>query len=144
MAESTRILIVDDDEAIVESNRDLLEAYGYEVHTALDGQKGFELALAVRPRVLVLDVMMTTDTEGFDIARRMSAAPELQGMAILLVTGVTQALGLIRLPTPDATWLPVDRILEKPIDPARLIKEIERVLHEKSGVTGKPPEGNIP
>jgi two-component system alkaline phosphatase synthesis response regulator PhoP len=139
MADPARILLVDDDEAFVESNRDLLEACGYEVHSASNGHDGYETALRVRPDVLVLDVMMTTDTEGFEVARRMAATPELQPLGILLVTGVSQALSLPHRPEPDAAWLPVDRVMEKPIDPARLIKEIERVLKDKQAAPPAPP-----
>jgi DNA-binding response OmpR family regulator len=44
-----RILIVDDDEFFAESNKDLLEAYGYEVLMAADGASGLALARAQRP-----------------------------------------------------------------------------------------------
>jgi len=37
---------------------------------------------------------------------------------------------------PDSTWLPVDRVLEKPVDPACLMSEIERVLSERRGANG--------
>jgi CheY-like chemotaxis protein len=75
--------------------------------------------------------MMTTDTEGFEVARRIPESPELKSMAVIMVTGVTRALNLPGVLKPDDTWLPVDRVLEKPVDPARLVAEIERVLKEK-------------
>lgn len=131
MSESKKVLLVDDDPDFVESNRDLLEAYGYEVHAARNGEDGLRMARELRPDIMILDVMMTSDTEGFEVARRIPEAPELKQMGVLLVTGVANALGLPRVPQPDETWLPVDRVLEKPIDPGRLIAEVERVLDEK-------------
>lgn len=136
MAEPKKILIVDDDASFAESNKDLLEAYGYEVHTAPDGRSGLELARQIRPDIMILDVMMTTDTEGFEVARKIPDSPELQHMGVLLVTGITRELKLARPLKPDQTWLPVDRVLEKPIDPARLISEVERVLHERKKGAG--------
>jgi CheY-like chemotaxis protein len=128
-----KVLIVDDDPAFVESIRDLLEAFGYEVATAYGGAEGVARAREFRPDVMILDVMMRTETEGFETARAVREIPELQGMGVVLVTGVTATLKLPQGLTPDDTWLPVDRVLEKPIDPDRLIKEIERVVIKKRG-----------
>jgi two-component system, OmpR family, alkaline phosphatase synthesis response regulator PhoP len=132
-----KVLIVDDDVEFAESNRDLLEAYGYEVAVAHDGQSGLKLARETRPDLMVLDVMMTTHTEGLDVARRIHESPELRDMAVLLVTGVTTALGVSGKLDPDAAWLPVDRVLEKPIPPERLIREIERVLKARKAGAGE-------
>ena len=130
MSEKKVILLIDDDVAFVESNKDLLEAYDYEVHTANDGSAGIEVAKKVRPDVMILDVMMASDTEGFDVARKVPEIRELKNMKVILVTGMNRELGIKGKLKPDATWLPVDRILEKPISPERLIAEIERVLKE--------------
>jgi CheY-like chemotaxis protein len=124
-----RILMVDDDADFLQSNRDLLEACGYEVETAANGERGLKLARESRPDLMILDVMMTTDTEGFEVARRIPETPELRGLPVLLVTGVHKALGIDRRLEPDATWLPVERVLEKPIDPMRLLTEVERILN---------------
>jgi len=126
-----KILIVDDDISFVESNKDLLEAYGYEVQTACNGKSGLELARKVRPDVMILDVMMASDTEGFEVARKVPDLPELKNTRILLVTGVTYALKVSTPLKPDKTWLPVDRILEKPIAPERLLSAVEKVLRRK-------------
>jgi CheY-like chemotaxis protein len=123
-----KILIVDDDDAFAESIRDLLEAYGYEARVAPDGQTGLAEARAFRPALMILDVMMATDTEGFDVARKIPETPELRGIKVLLVTGMTQEMRVRQRLEPDDTWLPVERVLEKPISPQRLIAEVERIL----------------
>ena len=132
MAESKRILIVDDDKDFVESNRDLLEACGYEIFAEYDGVSGFETAKQEHPDLMILDVMMTHATEGFEIARKIKSLPELNAMKVLLVSGLTKDMRIpFRLDSADTEWLPVDHMLEKPIDPARFITEIERLLQEK-------------
>jgi len=128
MSDTKKILLVDDDPDFVQSNRDLLEACGYDVVSAHDGTSGIELAKKEQPDLMILDVMMTTDTEGFEVARKIPETPELRGLPVLLVTGVAKALHLPSHLEPDSTWLPVDRVLEKPIDPARLLAEVERIL----------------
>jgi two-component system, OmpR family, alkaline phosphatase synthesis response regulator PhoP len=131
MKENKKILIVDDDTCFAESNKDLLEAYGYEVHVADGGAAGLEMAKEIKPDIMILDVMMATDTEGFEVARKIPESPGLKYMGVLLVTGITKALSLPGGLRPDETWLPVDRILDKPIAPTRLISEVERVLKER-------------
>jgi len=138
MSDTRTILIVDDDPDFVESNRDLLEAYGYTVHAAYNGADGLELARKVKPDVMILDVMMATNTEGFEVARKIPDTPELKGLRVLLVTGVTKDMHLPFGFEPDASWLPVDRVLEKPIAPNRLLTEIQKVLGEVN------PQGENP
>ncbi|MBD3243685.1 MAG: response regulator [Chitinivibrionales bacterium] len=123
-----KVLIVDDDEGFVASNRDMLEVLGYEVGTASNGAEALEQAMALKPDLMILDVMMTYDTEGFDVARKMRSIPELAGMKILLVSGIVSAKNLPKAAQPDEQWLPVERVLEKPIDPPKLIGEIEKLI----------------
>jgi two-component system, OmpR family, alkaline phosphatase synthesis response regulator PhoP len=121
-----RILIVDDDVDFVESNKDLLEANGYQVLAAHDGESGLALAKKEKPDLMILDVMMATDTEGFEVSRKIPQTPELRKMPILLCTGIRHEKHLPFSFEPDESWLPVDAVLEKPIDPAKLLAEIKR------------------
>lgn len=130
MSSPKNILIVDDDPDFVESNKDLLEAYGYTVHSAPDGASGLEMAKQLKPDVMILDVMMTSQTEGFEVARKIPEQPELKDLHVLLVTGVTKDMHLPFGFEPDSSWLPVDRILEKPISPKRLLSEIQKLFEE--------------
>ena len=64
-----RVLLIDDDRDFVEINRLALKEAGYDVTAAFDGKEGLEKALEVNPDVIILDVMMTHETEGFFIAK---------------------------------------------------------------------------
>lgn len=126
-----RVLIIDDDAEFADSNRDLLEAFGHEVRVAHDGKTGLAEARKFMPDVMILDVMMATMNEGFEVARKVPEMPELRHTKVLLVTGMVEELSLPAGLRPDSTWLPVDRVLDKPIAPQRLISEIERVLRKE-------------
>ena len=125
------VLLVDDDHDFVESNKDLLEAFGYRVIVAYDGASGLTVAKSEHPDIMILDVMMATHTEGFEIARKIPETPELRGLPVLLVTGIRQDMHLPFGFEPDASWLPVQRVLEKPIAPAHLLGEIQKILGEQ-------------
>ncbi len=121
-----RILIVDDDPDFVESNKQLLEANGYQVISSSNGAAGLAMAKKEKPDLMILDVMMATNTEGFEVSRKIPETPELRNMPVLLVTGIRHALNLPFGFEPDKTWLPVDSVFEKPIDPGVLLAEIKK------------------
>ena len=54
----SKILVVDDDPDILETIRFSLEAEGYDVTTAVDGEEGLNRAKQVKPELIILDVMM--------------------------------------------------------------------------------------
>lgn len=126
MSDTKKILIVDDDPAFVESNKDVLEANDYEVVTASDGASGLAKAKQERPDLMILDVMMATKTEGFEVSRKIPLTPELRDMHVILVTGITREMHLPFKFEPDATWLPVEQVFEKPIPPEKLLAEIKK------------------
>ncbi len=131
MSAKEKILLVDDDDDFVRSTTDLLEAHGYKVISASSGETGLELAKRERPDLMVLDVMMATKTEGFEIARRIPACAELRNMPVLLVTGIRSEMKLGFRLEPDETWLPVSRIMEKPIDPSMFVAAVGELLRRR-------------
>ena len=123
-----KILMVDDDKEFVQGTKDLLEAHGYEVLTAHSGAEGLALARKSHPNLMLLDVMMTSDTEGFDVSRTIEESPELKGLPVILVTGIKKAMRLPFSFEPDEDWLPVKVVLDKPVPPEKLLAEIAKQL----------------
>jgi len=134
MSTKKRILMVDDDKDYLELTRDVLEHEGYEVLTASDGASGLAMAKTVYPHLLLLDVMMNSTTEGFDISRELRHIRELKDLPVIIMTGLPKTMGLAFHFEPDETWLPVQAVLEKPIPPERLLAEIKKCLSKKRGV----------
>ena len=75
------ILVVDDDPDIVATSRIILESNGYEVQTAANGKDAVSLLSRIKPDLVMLDVMMTSDTEGFDSSFQAQGRPGVQGSA---------------------------------------------------------------
>ena len=69
--EKGRILIIDDDPDITEAMTVVLTNKGYEVHGAGDGSEGMEQLKKSRPDLIILDVMMRTRQEGFELSREL-------------------------------------------------------------------------
>jgi two-component system, OmpR family, response regulator RpaA len=87
----SRILVIDDDQAIAELVKINLELLGHVVTTANDGIKGLALSQQQRPDLVVLDVMMP-DLDGYTVAQRLRQNPVTNGIPILMLT----ALGMTK------------------------------------------------
>jgi len=122
------ILIVDDDGDFVASLEACFKAKGYRVSTAAEGASAIDVAKQARPDVILLDVMMTTDTEGIEVSRKIAETPELRGTPVILLTGIRTARSLPFAPSPDENWLPVKSVLEKPIPLDRILDAIRRLI----------------
>jgi DNA-binding response OmpR family regulator len=120
-----RVLVIDDDPDFVEAIVTVLEAKDYLVDTAPNGKIGVAKAKEKRPDIILLDVMMTTQSEGFNVARELHKEDKLKNVPVLLVTGVRKEMDLAYGFEPDEAWLPVRGVLEKPVKPETLLKTIE-------------------
>ncbi|MFB3897824.1 MAG: PleD family two-component system response regulator [bacterium] len=120
-----KILTVDDDPSFVEAITTLLEAKDYKVISADNGEDGFKVAKAEKPDLILLDVMMTHKTEGFDIARNLKNDAETKDIPVVIISGIRREMNLPFGFEPDEDWLPVKAVLEKPIKPELLLKTVE-------------------
>jgi CheY-like chemotaxis protein len=128
MKMAKNILVIDDDVDYVESVVNLLEAKGYNVNSALNGTEGVAKAKESKPDLILLDVMMSTKDEGFNVARELQQVEGLKGTPVIMCTGVRKEMSLPFGFEPDETWLPVKQILEKPIKPETLLTAVTDAL----------------
>lgn len=131
MGRPKRILIVDDDPDIVEALRLTLQG-NYTVFTASSGQEALRKVKEVNPHLIILDVMMETQTEGFQVSLRLrnpdpaSEFAAYSRIPILMLTAIHQKTPL-RF-APDADYLPVDDFVEKPVKPGVLLAKVKKLL----------------
>jgi two-component system alkaline phosphatase synthesis response regulator PhoP len=125
-----KVLMIDDDPEFVEAISNLLDAKGYDVHTASDGKEGITKVKAENPDLILLDVMMTTKSEGFDVAHALHDDPRLRDIPIIMLTGIRREMNLPFGFEPDETWLPVKRVLEKPVKPEVLLAAVSENIRK--------------
>lgn len=124
-SEAKRILIVDDDSDFLESVSSFLEANGYSVLRALNGQDGFKLAKMEHPDLIIMDIIMTERTEGFFAIQEIRHVPELKSVPIFVLSSIYSSATDFRIP-PDAAWLGHDEFLSKPVAPHELLDKIRK------------------
>jgi DNA-binding response OmpR family regulator len=123
-----KVLIIDDDIDLVEALRITLEKSGYKVIDAQDGVKGFENVKSENPDVVILDVMMGSQDEGFHVAYNIRNDADTQDIPIIMLTAVGQETGFEFDKEKDEAFLPVNEFIEKPVDPDMLIDKIRAAL----------------
>lgn len=129
-----KILMIDDDPDIVAAIRIPLEASGYEYYAAKDGAEGLEKIKEVNPDLIILDVMMETATEGFQLSLKLrdrsrnSEYAAYRDIPILMLTAIHTTTPL-RF-APDEDYLPVDAFLDKSADPDQLLAKVKELLEK--------------
>lgn len=129
-----KILIIDDDTDLVEAMRIALESQGYKVISAMNGKTGLEALLANTPDLVILDVMMDTDTEGFNVTWTIrsedpnSPYKPFKNIPIIMITAVSTEKKMKFDPKKDLDFLPVDDFVQKPIRPADLLTKVAKFL----------------
>lgn len=116
----TRILLVDDYPDALEMWGLYLRSLGYDVATADDGLTALDLALAMRPDVIVMDLELPGIT-GFEAARRLRQHAATADVPLIAATGYSHVKQL-----DQARSAGFDSIIIKPCDPGMLVAEIER------------------
>jgi CheY-like chemotaxis protein len=125
---SKTVLIIDDDPDIVVATRVVLEGGGYAVATASNGKDGLARVRKGGVDCILLDVMMQSATEGFNVAQDLRADPKTAAIPIVMMTSVGEKTGFEFSPAVDGDYLPVDRFLPKPVEPKTLLETIRSVL----------------
>lgn len=121
MAASKTILLVDDDNEIIESMRTILEAKGYRILVARDGNAGLTVAEREVPDLIVLDMMMPKKS-GFLVLEKLKGRP---GGLIptIMITGNEGSRHRAY-----AEFLGVKDYIRKPFAMEKLVRSIEKIL----------------
>jgi two-component system alkaline phosphatase synthesis response regulator PhoP len=120
-----RVLIADDNPQGVE----LLEAYlgdsEYEIETAADGEETLRKVQQWQPDLILLDIMMPK-ISGFEVCKRLRAAPATRDIAVLMITALDQPSDIER-----AGEAGTDDFLTKPINKTELLLRVRSVLKSR-------------
>ena len=117
-----KILLIEDNEQNRYLATFLLEKRGHEVVAAATGPLGLELAAKLRPDLILLDIQLP-GMDGHAVARALKADAQLRTIPIVAVTSYAMVGDREKVLATGA-----EGYLEKPIDPATFVPDIERFL----------------
>lgn len=122
-----KILVIEDNEQNLYLVRFILERSDYEVLAAMDGRAGIEMASALKPDLILLDIQLPV-MDGYAVARSLRENPDLADTPIVAVT--SYAMPGDREKTIAAGC---NGYIEKPIDPETFVASVERHLPDRKG-----------
>ena len=102
-----------------------LEANGYEVMTAADGEEGLAAARKLKPDLILLDIMMPK-RDGISVVRELKADPELRAIPVVLVTAKSDTRDVV-----EGLDAGGDDFLPKPFEHSALLARVRSMLRQK-------------
>jgi len=132
-------MIIDDDIELTDIRAVFLRNEGHTVVTSDTADGAIEKLLVSKPDLLILDVMFPENSiAGFELARKIRKVHELEGLPIIMMTGVNDYVPM-DLPTgdPEHDCMPVQDFIDKPVELKELLSRINQLLNLPS-----KPESN--
>ena len=129
----SKILIVEDEEAIADLEKDYLELSGFTVEVANDGESGLEMALGNDYNLLILDLMLP-GVDGFEICHQVR---DKKNTPIIMVSAKKDDIDKIR-----GLGLGADDYMTKPFSPSELVARVKAHLARYERLIGSAAEAN--
>ena len=125
-----KLLVVDSDFVLLGQMKAMLEAAGYDVVTAEERRTAEKLLLSVKPDLAILELILEEMDAGFVLGYEIRKL--YPGTPIILLTSVLGKTGLsFDGRNPEArSWVPADKIIDKPARAEQLFEEVKKLLHE--------------
>lgn len=117
-----RILVVEDQDSIRRMIEALVQARGYEVVAVESGSKALEVALSDPPDLILLDLMLPGQFDGFEVCSRIRADSTTSKIPVVIISALDDEDSRARAIQSGAT-----SYYTKPFSPLALLKEIERL-----------------
>lgn len=132
----SKVLIVEDEDAIAEIERDYLELSGFDVTLASDGKEGLDIALKEDFDIIILDIMLP-GMDGFDICKEIRKEKDIP---IIMVSAKKEDIDKIR-----GLGIGADDYMTKPFSPSELVARVKAHLarYERLLTNNKPENGII-
>lgn len=128
------ILVVDDDPDFICAHQIALERAGYTVDAASNGGEALERLSRGGVDLVVLDVMLEHDSEGFEVCYAMRQHPDLQNIPVLMVSSVEREGHNVFDPEAPRSCLMCDDFARKPVAPAELVQRVGTLLAARRNV----------
>jgi DNA-binding response OmpR family regulator len=117
-----QILVVEDQDSIRRMIEALVSARGHKVVAVASGAKAVEMAIQTTPEVVLLDLHLPGQYDGFDVCKKLRATPSTQNVPVIIISAKDDAATRAEAVSVGAT-----AYYGKPFSPMALLKEIEKV-----------------
>jgi DNA-binding response OmpR family regulator len=123
-----RILVVEDQDSIRRMIEALVQARGYDVTAVASGAKAIDVAITDPPDLVLLDLMLPGQYDGFEVCKRLRADPSTHEVPVVVISALDDDDSRAKAGEAGAT-----AYYTKPFSPIALLKEIERLSSLAAG-----------
>ncbi len=120
-----RIVLIDDDPDMHDAVKMILEPLNYRIEGYLTGPDGLEALRADPPNLLLLDIMLSSPSEGFHISYEMKQDDVLKNIPIIMISAIGQTMGMDYAKELGSDYVKADLFMEKPLEAAKLREAVE-------------------
>ena len=124
MTTKKKVLLIDDDRDFLMATKLILEKSGYEVFLAENGTSGVDMIKSITPDLAIVDMMMETWGEGFNVISEVRSMDSGKDMPLIILSGV-DLQGPYQSFEPSEEFPKVNLVLHKPVKADDLIKYVE-------------------
>lgn len=131
MIRRAKVLMIDDDQDCRNSVRCLLESCGYEVIEADCGKDGLRKVVEHKPDVILLDVMMECDSEGYGVTqaiKNQEAFADCRNIPIIMMSSIQESPDELFPMAAESEMIRPDRYIPKPLNAPLLLEAVEKAL----------------
>jgi two-component system cell cycle response regulator len=122
-----RILVVEDQDSIRRMIEALVQARGYEVTAVGSGAKAIDVAATEPPDLVLLDLMLPGQYDGFEVCRRLRRDPATRRVPVVIISALDDDQSRA-----SATEAGATAYYTKPFSPIALLKEIDRLKQQRT------------
>jgi len=121
-----KILVCEDQDSIRRMIEALVQARGYDVVAVASGAKALDTAFTSPPDLVLLDLMLPGQFDGFEVCRRLRSEPATRTIPVVIISALEDEESRARAREAGAS-----AYYTKPFSPIALLKEIERLRGQK-------------
>ena len=128
MTQGPHILLIDDDADIHDAVRMILEPRGYVLSCCRTGPEGMAAVRRDPPDLILLDIMLSTPTEGFHLAYEIQRDDVLREIPIVMLSAISEKMGMDFASETGTEYIPASVFVCKPFGAQTLIEAVETAL----------------
>jgi CheY-like chemotaxis protein len=131
-ADPKNILVIDDDPDVHEALKLILEPAGYKLICVSTGQEGLDAVKADAPDLILLDIMLSSPSEGFHLAYELRKDEAEARIPIIMISSIGETMGMDYAKELGSEYVPAEKFLEKPLKASVVLEAVKEVLASKS------------
>jgi DNA-binding response OmpR family regulator len=127
-----RIVIIDDDPDVREALTMILEPAGYALNCCSTGPEGMAAIRANPPDLILLDIMLSSPSEGFHLAYELRGDDALKTIPIIMISSIGETMGMDYAKELGSEYVPAERFLDKPLTAQTVLSAVSETLANAS------------